>query len=43
MLQEIYNWFREGFGTADLKRVKELLKGMCGSATASEDQSQGKN
>jgi hypothetical protein len=26
MLQEIYNWFTEGFDTADLKATKELLK-----------------
>jgi predicted ATPase len=25
MLQEIYNWFTEGFNTADLKEAKELL------------------
>jgi predicted ATPase len=26
MLQEIYNWFTEGFDTADLRATKELLK-----------------
>jgi DNA-binding winged helix-turn-helix (wHTH) protein/predicted ATPase len=26
MLQEIYNWFTEGFDTADLKATKELLR-----------------
>ena len=26
MLREIYNWFTEGFDTADLKEAKELLK-----------------
>jgi predicted ATPase/DNA-binding winged helix-turn-helix (wHTH) protein len=26
MLQEIYNWFTEGFDTADLREAKELLK-----------------
>ena len=25
MLSEIYNWFTEGFGTADLKDAKALL------------------
>ena len=25
MLSEIYNWFTEGFDTADLKDVKALL------------------
>jgi hypothetical protein len=25
MLAEIYNWFSEGFDTADLKEVKALL------------------
>jgi hypothetical protein len=25
MLAEIYNWFTEGFGTADLKEAKALL------------------
>jgi predicted ATPase len=39
MLQEIYNWFREGSDTADLKGARELLGRMCGSST----QSQGKN
>ena len=28
MLQEIYNWFTEGFDTADLKETKELLKAL---------------
>jgi hypothetical protein len=26
MLAEIYNWFTEGFDTADLKDAKALLK-----------------
>jgi adenylate cyclase len=26
MLSEIYNWFTEGFDTADLKDAKALLK-----------------
>ena len=26
MLAEIYNWFTEGFDTADLKEAKALLK-----------------
>jgi hypothetical protein len=26
MLVEIYNWFTEGFGTADLKDAKALLE-----------------
>ena len=38
-LREIYGWFTEGFDTADLKEAKELLKGLGGPATASEDQS----
>jgi hypothetical protein len=25
MLTDIYGWFTEGFGTADLKEAKELL------------------
>jgi len=25
MLADIYNWFTEGFGTADLKEAKALL------------------
>jgi hypothetical protein len=25
ILQEIYNWFTEGFDTADLKEAKKLL------------------
>jgi hypothetical protein len=28
MLTEIYNWFTEGFDTADLKDAKALLDGM---------------
>ena len=27
MLAKIYNWFTEGFDTADLKAVKALLDG----------------
>jgi adenylate cyclase len=30
MLSEIYNWFSEGFDTADLKDAKELLKELSG-------------
>jgi adenylate cyclase len=32
MLSEIYNWFTEGFGTADLKDAKALLDELSGSA-----------
>jgi hypothetical protein len=32
MLAEIYNWFTEGFDTADLKDAKALLKELNGSA-----------
>jgi predicted ATPase len=28
LLQEIYGWFTEGFGTADLKEAKALLDGL---------------
>ena len=28
MLAEIYNWFTEGFDTADLKEAKALLDGL---------------
>jgi hypothetical protein len=28
MLAEIYNWFTEGFDTADLKDAKVLLEGL---------------
>ena len=28
MLAEIYNWFAEGFDTADLKEAKALLDGI---------------
>jgi hypothetical protein len=30
MLVEIYNWFTEGFDTADLKDAKALLGAMAG-------------
>jgi hypothetical protein len=30
MLAEIYNWFTEGFDTADLKDAKALLKELGG-------------
>jgi len=30
MLAEIYNWFTEGFDTADLKDVKALLDELAG-------------
>ncbi len=30
MLAEIYNWFTEGFGTADLKNAKALLNELGG-------------
>ena len=30
MLAEIYNWFTEGFATADLKDAKALLEGLAG-------------
>jgi hypothetical protein len=26
MLTEVYNWFTEGFDTADLKEARELLE-----------------
>ena len=29
MLPEIYNWFTEGFDTADLKDAKVLLDELC--------------
>jgi adenylate cyclase len=29
MLAEIYGWFTEGFGTADLKEAKTLLEELC--------------
>ena len=29
MLAEIYNWFTEGFDTADLKDAKALLDELC--------------
>jgi hypothetical protein len=29
MLAEIYNWFTEGFDTADLKDAKALLDQLC--------------
>jgi hypothetical protein len=32
MLAEIYNWFTEGFDTADLKDAKALLEELSGSA-----------
>jgi predicted ATPase len=32
MLDEIYNWFTEGFDTADLKEAKALLEELSGSA-----------
>ena len=28
MLAEIYNWFTEGFDTADLKDAKALVEGL---------------
>ena len=31
MLAEIYNWFTEGFDTADLKDAKALLDELSGS------------
>ena len=30
MLAEIYNWFTEGFDTADLKDAKALLEELAG-------------
>jgi hypothetical protein len=30
MLAKIYNWFTEGFDTADLKEAKVLLEGLSG-------------
>ena len=32
MLSEIYNWFTEGFDTADLKEAKALLEELTDSA-----------
>jgi len=32
MLSEIYNWFTEGFDTADLKDAKALLEELSNSA-----------
>jgi hypothetical protein len=32
MLAKIYNWFTEGFDTADLKDAKALLEELNGSA-----------
>jgi hypothetical protein len=32
MLAEIYNWFTEGFDTADLKEAKALLEELEGQA-----------
>jgi len=29
MLSDIYNWFTEGFDTADLKEAKALLGELC--------------
>jgi predicted ATPase len=31
MLAEIYNWFTEGFDTADLKDAKALLEALSGT------------
>jgi hypothetical protein len=31
MLAEIYNWFTEGFDTADLKEAKALLDELSGA------------
>jgi predicted ATPase len=31
MLADIYNWFTEGFGTADLKEAKVLLEELGGT------------
>ena len=33
MLSEIYNWFTEGFDTADLKDAKALLAELEGTRT----------
>jgi hypothetical protein len=33
MLSEIYNWFTEGFDTADLKDAKALLNELEGTRT----------
>jgi hypothetical protein len=33
MVPEIYNWFTEGFGTADLKDAKALLNQLEGTRT----------
>jgi len=30
MLAEVYNWFTEGFDTADLKEAKALLEELSG-------------
>jgi len=30
MLADIYNWFTEGFDTADLRDAKALLDHLCG-------------
>ena len=35
MLAEIYDWFTEGFDTADLKDAKALLEELSGLAGAS--------
>jgi hypothetical protein len=34
MLTKIYNWFTEGFDTADLKEVRALLDELTGKAQA---------
>ena len=36
MLTEIYNWFTEGFDTADLKEAKALLDELALNATAEQ-------
>jgi hypothetical protein len=36
VLTEIYNWFTEGFDTADLKEAKALLDELALNATAEQ-------